>query len=179
MNAARTVFGKEDRVKDYARRRIQSATDAKRRHLARRKPIRGCHTHKSRLRRFACDTSLRTSSFAFNSRPQAARSAQQTAPKRKDTQKRVFPFWHSEQPLRKHKYFLADGTTMDCIISRSGGPPTARYSRCSSADMHPFRNAAGTLKKRPQDFSRGHFVIPSSMTAAQLFGPAPLRCCHP
>ena len=87
--------------------------------------------------------------------------------------------WHSEQPLRKHKYFLADGTTMDCIISRFCDSPTTRYSRCRPADMHPFRNAAGTLKKRPQDFSRGHFVIPSSMTAAQLFGPAPLRCCHP
>ena len=36
-----TVFGKEDSVKDDARRLIQSATGAKRRHLARRKPIRG------------------------------------------------------------------------------------------------------------------------------------------
>ncbi len=53
-------------MKDDARRLIRRATGAKRRHLARWKPIRGGHTHKSRLRRFACDTCLRTSSFAFN-----------------------------------------------------------------------------------------------------------------
>ena len=46
--------------------------------LSARKPIRGGHTHKSRLRRFACDTCLRTSSCTFNSRPQGSRSAAQT-----------------------------------------------------------------------------------------------------
>ena len=44
-----------------------------------RNPSGSCHAHKSRQRRFARNTRLRTAPFAFNSRPQAAGSATQTA----------------------------------------------------------------------------------------------------
>ena len=70
MSRRLLLIGKEECVQDDARRLIQRATGAKRRHLARGNPS-GVVTHKSRLRRFACDTCLRTSSCTFNSRPQA------------------------------------------------------------------------------------------------------------
>ena len=76
-------------MQDDARRLIQRATGAKRRHLARGNPS-GVVTHKSRLRRFACDTCLRTSSCTFNSRPQAQGLRADAPPKKRHAEACLF-----------------------------------------------------------------------------------------